>query len=89
MEYFSTKIWGTFRLTNTYCDTERNTKVIKCKETYSVRGEGILVDARIALCTFCGEEILDEGLDSLNLQDAYDVYRTKHDILSPEDIVQS
>ncbi len=71
-----------------HCDTERNTKVIRRRETYPVRGEDIVVEARIALCTFCGEEILDEGLDSLNLKNAYDVYRTKHGILSPEDIVR-
>lgn len=71
-----------------YCDTERNTEVIKRKETYPVRGDNIAVDAHIAVCTSCGEEILDENLDSMNLLNAYDIYRAKHGILTPEDIVQ-
>ena len=72
-----------------YCDTcgkEVETKIITRPETFKVCGEEITVDARILVCTECGEELFCEELDSATLVDAYNEYRRRHKLLLPEEI---
>lgn len=56
------------------------------RETLVVRGDPIEVDADIAVCTQCGEEIGDMALSDAILERAYTEYRRRHDILSPTQI---
>lgn len=55
------------------------------QEVISVKGENIAVESLIRVCT-CGTELFDEQLDEETLSKAYDIYRTNHDILSPDQI---
>lgn len=68
------------------CGREVETKVITKKESYDVCGESIEVDARILVCTDCGEEFYCEELDNATLILAYNEYRRKHKLLLPEEI---
>lgn len=56
------------------------------KEVYHVRGESIEIEAEIAICKKCGMKVFDEKRDSRNLEKAYEKYRDKHNLLSPDEI---
>jgi putative zinc finger/helix-turn-helix YgiT family protein len=68
------------------CEREVDTKVITKKETYSVCGEDIEIDAQILVCAECGEELYCEELDNATLVKAYNEYRVRHKLLSPNEI---
>lgn len=68
------------------CEKEVETKVITRKENFKICGENIEVDAQVMLCANCGEEIFNEELDSATLLNAYNEYRRRHKLLSPEEI---
>lgn len=55
-------------------------------ETYSVKGEDITVQARVAVCEGCGTDMLDVALDDQTLNDAYAIYRSRHGLLQPQEI---
>lgn len=55
-------------------------------ETYPVRGENTTVDAVVAYCNCCGEQLWVDEFDSENLRKAFDIYREKHSLLSPKEI---
>ena len=74
-----------------YCDhCDRYVKAFcgSIDETYPVRGENIMIQAKVAICKECNRPVFDEHLDEKNLQKAYDIYRRNNDILSPSDIRQ-
>jgi putative zinc finger/helix-turn-helix YgiT family protein len=60
--------------------------VVERAETLSVRGEDVSVNARVAVCRLCGEDIGMTELDDATLKAAYDVYRGRHGLLQPEHI---
>ena len=68
------------------CGREVETEIITKKESYSVRGETIEVDAQVLVCVDCGEEFFCEKLDNETLLMAYNEYRRKHRLLLPEEI---
>ena len=68
------------------CEKEVETKVITRKENFKICGENIEVDAQVMICANCGEEIFNEELDSATLLNAYNEYRRRHKLLSPEEI---
>ena len=68
------------------CGKEVNTKIITKKETYEVCGESIEVEAKVLVCSKCGEEFFSEELDNATLVDAYNEYRRRHKLLFPEEI---
>jgi putative zinc finger/helix-turn-helix YgiT family protein len=57
------------------------------REVYPVRGEPIEIEAEIVTCQKCGMKIFDEERDSRNLEKAYNLYRGKHNLLSPAEIL--
>jgi putative zinc finger/helix-turn-helix YgiT family protein len=69
------------------CLTRRVPRIEARAETYPVRGQAITVDAAIAVCPECGEE-LDSHLEEENLARAYDEYRRLFKIVAPADIRQ-
>lgn len=72
-----------------YCDNCGNevaTTIITKKETYSVCGEPVEVDAKVMVCRECGEEFFCEELDNSTLIDAFNAYRRRHKLLLPEEI---
>lgn len=68
------------------CGTEKETEVIEKEEISNIRGDEIRTVSKIRVCSECREELFDELLDEENIKRAYDAYRKKNDILSPEDI---
>lgn len=68
------------------CEKEVETKIISKKESYTICGESIEVDAQILVCSGCGEELFCEELDNVTLVNAYNEYRRKHKLLLPEEI---
>lgn len=68
------------------CARECEYNVTEKNESYEVKGENIGITAQVAHCRNCGEEVFQEGLDSQNLNRAYQEYRNRHGLLSPEEI---
>jgi putative zinc finger/helix-turn-helix YgiT family protein len=68
------------------CGIERDTEVIEREEVSNIRGDEIRTISKIRICSVCKEELFDEDLDEENIKRAYDVYRERHGILSPEEI---
>ncbi len=74
-----------------YCDKCRKaaeTHIVTKKETYEVFGESYDVDAQVLVCSECGEELFCEKLDNDTILAVYDKYRSKHKLLSPDQIKQ-
>jgi putative zinc finger/helix-turn-helix YgiT family protein len=71
-----------------YCKAEREVEVQEGKETFNVKGDEISVISKVAVCRHCGKKILDEGLESSNLERVYETYRKNHSLLSPDAIRQ-
>lgn len=68
------------------CQAEVSTVVQEMTESYPVKGEPVLVEAQVRICSVCGEEVWDDVLDSQNLRRAYAQYRKTHGLLQPEEI---
>lgn len=68
------------------CGREVDTKVVTKREVYNVCGEEIGVDAKVLVCSECGEEFFCEELDNATLIEAYNLYRRKHKLLLPDEI---
>lgn len=56
------------------------------KEVYDVRGEPIEIEAEVTICPKCGIKIFEEERDSRNIEKAYNQYREKYNLLSPNEI---
>ncbi|HDS30969.1 MAG TPA: helix-turn-helix domain-containing protein, partial [Firmicutes bacterium] len=68
------------------CDRRVPVKIEKRQETYPVKGEPTEITATVSVCINCGTACYDTELDSDNLLRAFDKYRLKHNIISPEEI---
>ncbi|MHB1452321.1 MAG: type II TA system antitoxin MqsA family protein [Coriobacteriia bacterium] len=68
------------------CMAMREYDVIDRQETYPVRGDDVTVDARVAVCRVCANDIGMTEFDDAALQAAFSVYRARHDLLQPEQI---
>jgi len=69
-----------------HCEVERAVKIKEAEEIFKVRGEPISVLSKVAICTSCGKELVDEELESENFEGAYRKYRKRHGLLSPREI---
>ena len=69
------------------CDTLAGYKVEKKDETFNVKGDNISIVNDVLVCNSCGESVYDSKLDSNNLSRLYDLYREKHNLLSPTEII--
>ena len=66
----------------------KNFMIIDKKETYDVKDEQITVQAKVKKCTECNKEIFDIVLDTENLKKAYRIYKTNHNLLQSEEILE-
>lgn len=66
------------------CGSNEN-HIITKTEVVPVRGEDIELDSTIRMCR-CGNELFDDHLEDQNLSKAYNMYREKHQLMSPEGI---
>ena len=46
------------------CEKKTETQIVEKRETYEVYGEPIEINAKILICTECGEELYCEKLDN-------------------------
>ena len=72
------------------CDTTvlpEETSVKTRSQSGRVRGEEISVEMPVRLCATCGEELSDTALDDAMLIATYDVYRARHNLIFPAEIV--
>jgi putative zinc finger/helix-turn-helix YgiT family protein len=65
---------------------ENNTKTIKRKATYEVKGEPIEITEKVRINMVNNQEIIDEKLEDENLERIYEQYRKKKGLLTPEQI---
>ncbi len=68
------------------CDCKQEIEIIEKEETYSVKGEPITIMASVCTCVTCHEEILSLEYDDNNICKAYAIYRSRHNLLQPEEI---
>jgi len=68
------------------CDDIVDYEIITKKEIRSVRGGNIEIEAKVAKCKKCGNELFDAYLENENLKKLYRVYAQKHNLVLPEDI---
>jgi hypothetical protein len=61
------------------CETMSDRRYETRREVLIVRDVPIEVEATVAVCLACGEDVEDEVLDSASLQAAYDIYHITHD----------
>jgi putative zinc finger/helix-turn-helix YgiT family protein len=61
-------------------------RVEERKETLPVRGEPTEVLARVAVCPECDADMSVENLDDATLVAAFNLYRQKHGLMTPEEM---
>ncbi len=69
------------------CGQDRRVAIVERRETYPVRGEPITVDAKVAVCQTCHQDISVASLDDDNLETAFNQYRQLHGFLTAKEIV--
>lgn len=64
-----------------WCDTcdkeigfDRNTDFIERRESFSLKGETVTVDAKIPICPVCKDEITDDVMDSAIMKSGIRMY---------------
>jgi len=71
------------------CFRECEIEPVREPEVFRVRGEPIeVVDAVHYKCAVCGNDIFDMECEERNLRSAYNTYRRKHNLLTPEEIAR-
>lgn len=68
------------------CDQEVSPRIEERLETYPVHGEAISVNAKVAVCPGCGEDIDVEELDDASLLAAFEEYRRRHHLMTPDEM---
>jgi len=66
-----------------------NSKIIKRKATYCIKGEPIEILEEVRTNPKNNEEIFDEELENKNLENIYNQYRKKHSLLTPNRIKET
>jgi putative zinc finger/helix-turn-helix YgiT family protein len=76
-------------MSTTFCPTcmkDSDVRIEDRRETLPVRGEDIEVEARVAVCLTCGEDVWLDELDDETLALAFAEYRRRHHLLQPEEM---
>lgn len=75
------------RKQNTTDYGQKKQSIIKnIEETYKIRGENITIKALAKFDTETNKEVFDERLDNVAINQAFDIYRQRHNIISPKEI---
>ncbi len=70
----------------TNCERETEFERVAKEETFTVRGETVVVNVEYLRCGNCGDEVLDPAVNPDPFDRAYRVYRQKHALLQPEEL---
>ena len=76
-------------MSTTFCPTcmkEIDVRIEDRRETLPVRGEDIEVEARVAVCSTCREDVWLDELEDETLALAFAEYRRRHHLLQPEEM---
>jgi putative zinc finger/helix-turn-helix YgiT family protein len=76
-------------MSTTFCPTcmkDADVRIEDRRETLPVRGEDIEVEARVAVCSTCGEDVWLDELEDATLALAFAEYRRRHHLLQPEEM---
>lgn len=68
------------------CNNSSKLELIKEERELSIRNEPIIIDMEYYKCSECGEEFVVPDLENDPFETAYRLYRTKHNMLQPEEI---
>jgi putative zinc finger/helix-turn-helix YgiT family protein len=68
------------------CKAQREPNVDRRDEVITVKGEPIEIQASVAACAECGEDLFVAELEEHNLRRAFDIYRRRHDLLTATQI---
>ena len=68
------------------CETEREFRLEKRCEEYTVRGYVTTHDVQVEVCVSCGEALFDECRDQKLIENAFAAYRRAKGLLLPDDI---
>jgi len=68
------------------CMKDTDVRIEDRRETLPVRSEDIEVEARVAVCVTCGEEVWVDELEDATLERAFAEYRRRHGLLQPEEM---
>ncbi|MFW6103233.1 MAG: type II TA system antitoxin MqsA family protein [Chloroflexota bacterium] len=69
-----------------YCESFIEPYEETVEQTLPVRGESITVSGAVEHCPACKNALVSEQHDSATLERAYDVYRQRHGLLTPQEI---
>ena len=69
------------------CDMLSDTHIETIDDVFNVKGDEIEIKSKITICNKCGQRVFNQDLDSKNLELAYSIYRKKHNLLSPTEII--
>lgn len=70
------------------CYNENDFEIRNENEIICVRGEEVEVVSKVTYCKKCGRKVWNSDCDDDNLKNAYNVYRKKHNLLQPKEIVE-
>ncbi|MEI6451685.1 MAG: type II TA system antitoxin MqsA family protein [Actinomycetes bacterium] len=76
-------------MSTTFCPTcmkDTDVRIEDRRETLPVRGEDIEIEARVAVCSTCGEDVWLDELEDETLALAFAEYRRRHHLLQPEEM---
>lgn len=66
-----------------------DTHIKTIENVISVKGEEVEIKSNITICNKCGQRVFNQDVDGKNLELAYSIYRKKHNLLSPTEIVNT
>jgi len=69
-----------------HCEDVTRFRLITRRETLPVMGESVEYQARVRRCSVCGGEYAPTELEEENFKAAYNIYRSRHSLLTPEQI---
>ena len=70
------------------CMKDADVHIEERRETLPVRGEDIEVEARVAVCSTCGEDVWLDELEGETLIRAFAEYRRRHRLLPPDEMAR-
>ncbi|MCK5827857.1 DUF4065 domain-containing protein [Candidatus Bipolaricaulota bacterium] len=70
-----------------HCRIEKEPRIDQRREVFTIKGKRVEIQANVAVCTECGEDIFLTGLEEQNFKRAYDAYRRENDLLTAAEIV--
>jgi putative zinc finger/helix-turn-helix YgiT family protein len=70
-----------------HCEAVRNIRIVRERETMKIRGEDVEFDSVFSVCETCGKDFASGEQMDAELESARAVYRARHGIIGPEEIV--